>query len=70
VFAQRCKDLEIIFVGPEPSVIKNLGDKMLAKKVAFEAKVPLIDDSRIDLKDIFIAKTEASRIGFLIIIKA
>ena len=70
VFAQRCKDEGIIFIGPEPQVMKNLGDKMLAKKVAIEANVPVIDDSRIDLTDIFIAKTEASRIGFPIIIKA
>ncbi len=70
VFAQRCKDEGIIFIGPEPSVMKNLGDKMLAKKVAIQANVPVIDDSKIDLADIFIAKTEASRIGFPIIIKA
>ena len=70
VFAQRCKDEGIIFIGPEPSVMKSLGDKMLAKKVAIEAHVPIIEDSKIDLTDLSIAKSEAGRIGFPIIIKA
>ena len=50
--------------------MKSLGDKMLAKKVAIEAHVPIIEDSKIDLTDLTIAKGEASRIGFPIIIKA
>ena len=69
-FAQRCKDEGIIFIGPEPVVMKNLGDKMLAKKVAVEAKVPTIEDSVIDLTDTEIAKSEAARIGFPIMIKS
>ena len=30
-FAQACADNEIIFVGPKPSVMKQLGDKVSAK---------------------------------------
>jgi biotin carboxylase len=30
--------------------MKSLGDKVLAKKVAIESKVPIIEDSQIDLK--------------------
>lgn len=69
-FAQRCKEEGIVFIGPEPEVMRNLGDKVLAKKVAREAGVPLIEDSQKELIDIKIAKREAKRIGFPMMIKA
>ena len=69
-FAQRCKEEGIIFVGPDPEVMRQLGDKMMAKKVAIEAGVPVIDDSHIDLIDFASCLSEAKRIGFPIIIKA
>jgi pyruvate carboxylase len=69
-FAQRCKDEGIIFVGPAPDVMLNLGDKVMAKKVAMEAHVPIIADSQVDLDSIEIATAEAQRIGLPIMIKA
>lgn len=69
-FAQRCKEEGIVFVGPEPQVMLNLGDKVMAKKVAIEAQVPIIEDSKVDLTTVAIAQQEATRIGFPIMIKA
>ncbi len=69
-FAQRCKDEGIIFVGPEPQVMLNLGDKVMAKKVAIDAQVPIIEDSKVDLVSVEIAIQEATRIGLPIMIKA
>jgi pyruvate carboxylase len=69
-FAQRCKEEGIIFVGPEPQVMLNLGDKVMAKKVAIEAQVPIIEDSKVDLTNVAIAQQEATRIGLPIMIKA
>lgn len=69
-FAQRCKEEGIVFVGPEPQVMLNLGDKVMAKKVAIEAQVPIIEDSKIDLTNVAIAQQEATRIGLPIMIKA
>ena len=69
-FAQRCKDEGIIFVGPDPQVMLNLGDKVMAKKVAIEALVPVIEDSKLDLDSVEIALHEATRIGLPIMIKA
>lgn len=69
-FAQRCKDEGIVFVGPEPQVMRNLGDKVMAKKVAIEAQVPIIEDSKVDLTNVQIAQQEATRIGLPIMIKA
>ncbi|MEP6512351.1 MAG: pyruvate carboxylase [Parafilimonas sp.] len=70
LFAKRCREENIIFVGPSAEVMEQLGDKIAAKKVAKQANVPLIDDSKEDLNDIKIAKAEAQRIGYPIIIKA
>ncbi len=69
-FAQRCKEEAIIFVGPDPEVMKQLGDKMMAKKVAIETGVPVIEDSHIDLTDAASCLSEAKRIGFPVIFKA
>lgn len=69
-FAQRCKEEGIVFVGPEPQVMLNLGDKVMAKKVAIEAQVPIIEDSKVDLTTVAIAQQEATRIGLPIMIKA
>ena len=53
-----------------PDVMEKLGDKIAAKKIAKQQKVPLISDSKEDLKDTVLALKEAERIGFPIIIKA
>src|SRR4051812_22104163 len=43
-FVRRCQEEGIIFVGPEPSVMEALGDKVRAKEIAIKAKVPIIQD--------------------------
>jgi pyruvate carboxylase len=69
-FSRRCRESNIIFVGPTPEVMEQLGDKIAAKKVAKQALVPMIEDSQVDLADQELAESEAKRIGFPIIIKA
>ena len=69
-FARRCQEEGIIFVGPKPEVMEALGDKVRAKEVAVKAQVPVIEDSKSDLKDLATAKAEAQRIGFPIMVKA
>ena len=69
-FARRCKEEGIIFVGPDPEVMDQLGDKVAAKTLARRVGVPQIEDSEADLKDLATVKKEASRIGFPIILKA
>jgi pyruvate carboxylase len=70
LFAQRCKEEGIIFIGPDPTVMKQLGDKVLAKKVAIRAQVPIIQDSEVDLLDYATALSEAKKIGFPVMVKA
>ncbi|WP_207493753.1 pyruvate carboxylase [Aridibaculum aurantiacum] len=70
VFARRCREEGIIFVGPTPEVMEQLGDKIAAKKVAKAANVPLIEDCEVDSSTPGEAITEAEKIGFPVIIKA
>lgn len=69
-FAQACADNGILFVGPAPSVMSALGDKVTAKEVARKAGVPLIESNREPVSDIEIALTEARRITYPIMLKA
>lgn len=69
-FASRCREEGITFIGPMPEVMSQLGDKVMAKKVARRAEVPIIEDNREELDNDDIARQEASRIGYPVIIKA
>lgn len=70
VFARRCREEGIIFVGPDPEVMQQLGDKVMAKNIARQCQVPLIESSQEPLTDISVARKEAERIGFPLMLKA
>jgi pyruvate carboxylase len=69
-FAQRCREEGIIFIGPTPEVMKQLGDKIKAKQNAIAAGIPVIENSQLALESVDIAIQEARRIGFPLMIKA
>ncbi len=69
-FAKRCREEGIKFIGPDPEVMEQLGDKIASKKVARACKVPVIDDNQIPLRTADDALVESKRIGFPIILKA
>ena len=69
-FAKRCQEEGIIFVGPSPEAMDQLGDKVAAKIVAKAVDVPLIPDSQIELESADEALKEAKRIGFPVMLKA
>lgn len=69
-FARRCREEGIIFIGPEPEVMEQLGDKVAAKEIAVQAGVPVIQDSQEKLNSKEVAITEAERIGYPVMIKA
>ena len=68
--AQKCKDNGIIFVGPKVAVLKSLGDKITAKKVAVDNDIPIIQSNEKPLKNIEIALDEAAIIGYPVMLKA
>ncbi|MBL4656157.1 MAG: pyruvate carboxylase, partial [Bacteroidia bacterium] len=69
-FAIRCKEEGIVFIGPDPEVMRKLGDKVSAKRIAEEVDVPTIQNNIKKLTSVTIAKNEAKKIGYPIILKA
>lgn len=69
-FARRCREESIIFVGPAPEVMEQLGDKVQAKQNAINAGIPVIEDSKQPLDSFEIAEKEAKRIGYPLMLKA
>jgi len=69
-FARRCREEGIIFVGPAPEVMEQLGDKVQAKQNAVDAGIPVIQDSNEPLTSLEIAQKEAERIGYPMMLKA
>ena len=33
-FARKCRENNIVFIGPDPEVMQQLGDKVMAKEIA------------------------------------
>ncbi len=69
-FAQICQDMGIIFVGPSPAAIAQLGDKAAARKTMLEVGVPVIPGSEGTVGDIHEALQWAEKIGYPVILKA
>ena len=69
-FAERCRKEGIIFIGPSPEVMQQLGDKVASKVVARACNVPVIEDNKAKLTDATVALKEAERIGFPVMLKA
>ena len=70
MFAKKCDENGIIFIGPKVSVLKALGDKITAKEVAVKNGIPIIKSSEKDLNTIEIALAEATKIGYPVMLKA
>jgi pyruvate carboxylase subunit A len=41
-FSEACEKAGIIFIGPPPKVIRDMGNKIVARKIMKEAKVPVV----------------------------
>jgi acetyl-CoA carboxylase, biotin carboxylase subunit len=69
-FAERCEDAGIALVGPPAEVIRKMGDKAMARRMAEEAGVPVAPGSPGVVADVESARANAARLGFPILIKA
>ncbi|MFV0418852.1 MAG: acetyl/propionyl/methylcrotonyl-CoA carboxylase subunit alpha [Dysgonomonas sp.] len=69
-FAIRCTEEGIIFIGPSPRVIQNMGDKVVAKEIAAKGKVPMLGGSEGSVDTLDEALEVAKKIGYPLIIKA
>ena len=69
-FAALCRDLGVVFIGPDPEVMESLGDKIGSKRMAEAAGVPVAPWSGGPVPDLAMARIEAERLGFPLMVKA
>ena len=69
-FAKAVEDAGIIWVGPRPETINELGDKVSARKLAQKAEVPTVPGTPGPVAKFEDAKEFTDEYGFPIIIKA
>jgi acetyl/propionyl-CoA carboxylase alpha subunit/acetyl-CoA carboxylase carboxyltransferase component len=69
-FADLCERLGIVFVGPDAPIMRLVGDRIAAKRLAEEAGVPVAPWSGGPVETVDEALRHAARIGFPVMIKA
>ena len=69
-FAQACADAGLVFIGPPPSAIKDMGLKAESKQLMEKAGVPLVPGYHGHDQDPALLQREADRIGYPVLIKA
>ena len=69
-FASMLEENNIKFIGPSSKLIKMMGDKIEAKKIAKKYGLPVIEGSEGGISDLENGKKLAKEIGFPILIKA
>lgn len=71
VFAQRCADEGINFIGPRPETIALLGDKLQAREASRKAGLPLVPGEELaDGEDTASILKKAHGVGFPVLVKA
>ncbi len=69
-FANMLEENNIKFIGPSSKLIKMMGDKIEAKKIAKKYGLPVVEGSEGGISDLESGKKLAKEIGFPILIKA
>ncbi len=69
-FAEVLAECNLAWIGPRPETIRAMGDKANARRVAVEAKVPVLPGSTEPLLDAAEAAGVAADVGYPVILKA
>jgi len=69
-FAEICRGCSITFIGPQPEVIENMGNKAKARAIMAAAGVPVVPGSEGILADPAEAKEMAETMGYPVLLKA
>ncbi len=69
-FADLCRKLGIVFIGPDGDVMRRLGDKIASKLLAEQAQIPVAPWSGGPVESFADAKRHAERLGYPLLIKA
>eukprot|EP00611_Tribonema_gayanum_P004430 TRINITY_DN13612_c0_g2_i2.p1 TRINITY_DN13612_c0_g2~~TRINITY_DN13612_c0_g2_i2.p1 ORF type:complete len:346 (+),score=86.83 TRINITY_DN13612_c0_g2_i2:80-1117(+) len=70
VFAGKCEEAGVAFIGPPSSAIQAMGDKLMSKKIASDAKVNTIPGYKGVIEDTDHAIKIAREIGYPVMMKA
>jgi len=69
-FAERCTKEGLVFIGPPPKVIRDLGSKTTARSIMAKAGVPVIPGMTEPSDDPDHLAREADRLGYPVLVKA
>ncbi|MDF2682791.1 MAG: acetyl-CoA carboxylase biotin carboxylase subunit [Brevibacillus sp.] len=69
-FARRVQDEGIVFIGPSPEVIGQMGDKLTARKIMQQAGVPVVPGCEAPAETVDEAAQVAATIGYPVMLKA
>jgi acetyl-CoA carboxylase biotin carboxylase subunit len=69
-FAEVCESHDIRFIGPSSDMIRQMGDKAMARSIMQRAGVPVVPGSEGVVRDVEQAMALAAEIGYPIMIKA
>ncbi|WP_152658257.1 acetyl/propionyl/methylcrotonyl-CoA carboxylase subunit alpha [Oceanobacillus sp. CFH 90083] len=69
-FAERCREEQIIFIGPEADILRLMGSKIEARKAMIAAGVPVIPGTDHALESMDDAIRFAEQIGYPVMLKA
>ncbi len=69
-FAERCEQNSLIFIGPPAHVIRELGDKTVARQTMIRNGVPVIPGMTRPESDPEVIAREADSLGYPVLIKA
>jgi len=69
-FVEACNREGVIFVGPTPDIMRDLGNKVAARNLATRAKVPVMPATPPLPADIEQCKAQAKQVGYPVMLKA
>ena len=69
-FARACRDAGIVFIGPTSGHLEIFGDKVAAKRLAQDAKVPTVPGAETAVASVADVKAAARQVGYPLIVKA
>ncbi|HXY11763.1 MAG TPA: carboxyl transferase domain-containing protein [Terriglobales bacterium] len=69
-FADLCREMGIVFIGPDGDVMRRVGDKIASKRLAEQAQIPVALWSGGPVETVDDALGHAERLGYPLLIKA
>src|SRR5579864_8531611 len=69
-FADLCREMNIVFIGPDGDIMRRVGDKIASKLLAEQAQIPVAPWSNGPVETLADAERHAERLGYPLLIKA